>query len=99
MNRARLGRRVGPVQWGNCVMQGVWLWVRHAKHIVRPMCRWRRNALFPHLLLVTKRNRVWHFLRLGPRPRYCSLLWRGRFHCFSLRALPEFLEVRPSSRA
>jgi hypothetical protein len=79
--------------WGNCVLQGVWLWVRHAKQVVRPLIRWRRGALFPHLLLLTKRNRVWHFLRLPPRRRPFPPLWRGRFHCFAFHALPEFLKT------
>jgi hypothetical protein len=75
------------------VLQGVWLWARHAKQVVRPLIRWRQGALFPHLLLVTKRNRVWHFLRLAPRRRPFPPLWRGRFHCFAFRALPEFLKT------
>jgi hypothetical protein len=91
MNRALRGRWVGPIQWGNCVLQGAWLWMRHAKHIVRPVIRWRRGALFPHLLLLTRGNRLWHFLRLPPRHRRFPPLWRGRFHCLSVRALSEFL--------
>lgn len=86
MKRARLGHWVGPVRWGNCLLQGVGFWIRHANHIVRPMVRRRRGALFPHLLFVTRRDRVWHFSRLERR-RFPPW-WRGRFHCLSRRSLP-----------
>ena len=94
MHRKFRGRRAGPLRWGNCMLQGAWLWLRHPDRVVRPLFRRRAGCLFPHLLLVARSGHVWHWIRARGQTRRFPPFWRGRFHCFHERLLPEFLKLR-----
>src|SRR5262249_51628093 len=94
VNRQLRGRRAGRVQWGNCVVQGLWLWMHRTRHVGYPILRRRRGSLFPHFLLVTDRGRVWHFMRIGRENWRFFPIWQGRFHCFPARCLTDFVQTR-----